>query len=172
MRTPTLPALAAAAALALLPAAVAGAAPNRNAELKTVGQTATWTSAVQAGAAYGNLAGGAPANRIPHCSPAFACDYTLVKVGELGDASFSITGAGVGGQDTLKDIDLHVYASDAAGTTGELLVESTSNAASESVELIRLEPGYYLAEVDWYLGVGNYAGTAALAPPSPPEEEI
>jgi hypothetical protein len=154
-------------AAVLLIAAPAAAAPNRSGALSAVGAKYTWTSDVATGFVYGSPV----APKAPHCNPIFSCDDTLVKSDEYGDLQFDIAGKGLNGQDTLKDIDLHVYLSDATGAAGELLAESTSAAPSESVYLTDAEPGYYLVEVDWYLGVGSFDGTASLLPPTPPEEE-
>lgn len=154
------------AAAALLPAATAAAAPNRSATLADIGAKTTWTSAVQVGAVYGDPVAG----KAPHCSPIYSCDDTLIKTEQYGDLQTDIAGTGVGGQDTLKDVDLHVYASDASGAVGELLAESTSANPSEAVNLPDVEAGYYLVEVDWFLGIGSVDGAATLLPPTPPEE--
>jgi hypothetical protein len=159
---------AAIVALALLPAATFAATPNRTGTLADEGAKYTWTSDVATGFVYG-----APvAPKAPHCTPIFSCDYTLVKTEKYGDLQVDIAGQGIGGQDTLKDIDLHVYASDATGaTTDGPLAESTGATATESVVLPDADPGYYLVEVDWYLGVGSFDGTATLLAPTPPDPE-
>lgn len=153
-------------AAVLLPAAPAAAAPARTGEVKTIGEKYTWSSDVAVGAVYGSPV----APKAPHCSQIFSCDDTLVKVGEYGDVQFDIAGVGFQGQDTLKDIDLHVYSSDASGAIGELQGESTSANPSESVSLLDMEPGYYFVEVDWFLGVGSYDGTVQSLPPTPPDD--
>ena len=157
--------VAALAALTLLPAATAGAAPNQSAALDAVGAKSTWSTPVALGAVYGEPVAG----RAPHCSPIFNCDTTLIHVGAPGDLQVDIAGQGIGGQDTLKDVDLHLYASDPSGAQGDLLYESTGATAQESVAAPDVEPGYYLALVDWYLGVGSVNGTAQLLPPTPPD---
>jgi hypothetical protein len=158
--------VAALAALTLLPAATAAAAPNRSGSLPAENTKYTWSTAVQTGAVYTSTVSG----HVPACSPLFSCDATLVKTDVLGDLQVDIAGQGVNGQDTLKDVDLHVYSSDASGTQGDLQAQSTGATASESVSLPDLEPGYYLVYLDWYLGVGSVDGTAQLFPPTPPDD--
>lgn len=171
MRSRTAPLAAALAALALVPA-VATAAPNREAPLATEGATYEWTSAVATGAVYTSDV----AEKVPACSPIFSCDATLIKTEVPGDLKIGIKGVGLGGQDTMKDLDLHVYLSDEAGTPGESLAESVGATATESAFIEDAEPGYYLVYVDWYLGAGSFNGTAALLTPvieeEIPEEEF
>jgi hypothetical protein len=152
---------------ALLPAATAAAAPNRTADLATEGAKFTWSTDVATGAVYTSDV----SSRVPACSPVFSCDATLIKTDVLGNLQLGITGKGVNDQDTLKDVDLHVYLSDAEGTQGELWGESAGASADEAYTVENAEPGYYLVVIDWYLGVGSVDGTAELAPPTPPEEE-
>src|SRR3954453_11265920 len=169
--------VAAVAAILLSAAPTALAAPNRSGELGAVGSSYSWSTDAGGGAVYGALtASGAPASVVPHCSPVFNCDYTLVKTGELGDLSIGIAGQGLGGQSTLKDVALHVYYSDATGKQGDLVGdeagESTGATASEGVLLQSVAPGYYLVLVDWYLGVGSVNGKADLLPPTTPDEGV
>jgi hypothetical protein len=153
-----------AAAFAIAPAG-AVAAPDREASLSGEGATTTWTSEVGTGAVYTSNV----ADRVPACSPAFSCDQTLIQTDRYGNLDVSIAGKGVNDQDTLKDIDLHVFISNADGTQGELLQEGTSAAPSESVVIEDLPAGYYLVYVDWYLGAGSFDGTATLAAPTTPD---
>jgi hypothetical protein len=101
-------------------------------------------------------------SRVP-CNPViFQCDTFLVQTEEdAADVVFSIAGEG----DNTKDIDLHVYTSDAEGTQGDLIGESVSNTANETVSIGESEAGYYLVVVDYYLAVlGTYTGTAEFTP--------
>jgi hypothetical protein len=157
--------VAALAAISLTCAGTAAAAPNRSGALDAVGAKYTWSSDNQVGAVYGSPV----APHAPHCSPIFACDTTLIHTGELGDLVVDIAGQGLGGQDTLKDADVHVYASDASGTQGDLVGESTGPSAVEEADIPDVDPGYYLVLVDWYLGVGSVNGTAQLGTPTPPD---
>jgi hypothetical protein len=171
MRSRTAPLAAALAALALVPA-VATAAPNREAVLATEGATYPWTSEVATGFVYTSDV----AENVPACSPIFSCDATLIKTEVPGDLRIGIKGVGLGGQDTMMDLDLHVYLSDEAGTAGEVLAEGVGATATEAAFLEDAEPGYYLVYVDWYLGAGSFEGTADLLTPvieeEIPEEEF
>lgn len=163
-------ALVAAGALAIAPAA-ASAATDRSAELSGIGASTSWTSAEKTGFVYGSdVTDNVP---VPHCSELWSCDTTLIKTGELGDLVVGVTGKGLNGQDTLKDIDVHVYESTADGEQGELIGESAGSTATESFTAFGAPAGYYLVVVDWYLGAGSYDGTASLNLPVPdePEEE-
>ena len=108
------------------------------------------------------------ANRVG-CNPlVFQCDSYLVKVDEAaGDVVVEVAGEG----DNTKDVDLHVFWSDAEGTKGELVGESTSEGAQEMVSTGELEAGYYLVVVDYYLAVaGTYKGAVTFTPPTTPAE--
>ena len=159
--------VAVAAALAIGPASASAA--DQSVELAAIGATSTWTSAEKTGFVYGSdVVDNVP---VPHCSELWSCDTTLIKTGELGDLVVDIAGKGLSGQDTLKDIDLHVFASNEAGDEGELIGESAGATASEAFTAFDAPAGYYLVVVDWYLGVGSYDATATLALPQPDEEE-
>jgi hypothetical protein len=164
MRLRFAPLAVVAAAFAIAPAG-ASAAPDREASLAGEGATTTWTSEVGTGTIYGSPID----DRAPACSPVFSCDQTLIQTDSYGNLEVAIVGKGVNDQDTLKDIDLHVFISNADGTKGELLQESTSAAPSESVVIEDLPAGYYLVYVDWYLGAGTFDGTATLAAPTTPD---
>jgi hypothetical protein len=161
------------AALAL-PVATASAA-NRTAStpLAKDGDKYTWTTADSLGAVYGDPV----APKAPHCSPIFACDTTLIRVGDHPDTPLDLqvdiagTGQSAGGENTLQDVDVHVYTSDASGTQGDLLGEGTSPNPSESVYLSDIQPGYYLVLIDWYTGFGHVDGNAHLVPTPPAEPE-
>jgi hypothetical protein len=154
------PVVGALAALALIPA-TAAAAPDRSGELAALDTTYEWSSDVKTGAVYTFDV----AENVPPCTPIFSCDATLVKTAELGDLRIKIEGVGLGDQDTLSDVDLHVYASDEDGTQGDLVGEDTSADANEAVVYEDAPAGYYLVYVDWYLGVGSIDGTATLSTP-------
>ena len=160
---------------ATLPAATAAAAPDRTATkpLGADGDKYTWTTADQLGAVYTSDV----SSKVPACSPIFACDQTLIQVGDHTDTPLDLqvdiagTGQDVGGNNTLSDVDLHVYASDKDGTQGELLGQGTGSTATESVYLSDIQPGYYLVYADWYLGYGHIDGTAKLLPTPPPDPD-
>ena len=167
--------LAAGLAALTLPVATAAAAPDRTADktLAADGDAYTWTTADNLGAVYGDPV----APKAPHCSAIFACDQTLIQVGDHADTPLDLqvdiagTGQDLNGNNTLKDVDLHIYASDKDGTQGDLLGESTSANPSESVTLSEVQPGYYLVLVDWFLGYGHVDGSAKLLPTPPPDPD-
>ena len=165
---------AATVAAVLLSASTAAAAPDRTATapLSKDGDKYTWSTDAKTGAVYGSPV----SNYVPACSPLFSCDSTLIQVGEHDtplDLIVDIVGVGtdVGGQNTMKDVDVHVYTSDKDGTEGELLVEGTSGNPAESVYIGEVQPGYYLIYVDWFTGYGSVDGTAKVVPTPPLEEE-
>ena len=161
------PVAGALAALALLPA-LASAAPDRSLELTALDTSVEWSSEVASGFVYNSDVAG----NLDLCTPGlFSCDQTLIKTTELGDLKLTFAGKGVGDQDTLSDIDVFVFPANEAGEAqGEALGKDTSADAQEQVVLEDAEPGFYLLQVDWYLGVGSYDGTATLSTPINEEE--
>jgi len=160
---------AALAALAVLPAAAtaATAAPDREGTVAIGGEPFTWSTDVATGAVFMSDV----AERVPACSPVFSCDATLIRTGDYGNLLVEVSGQGLEGQETLADVDLHVYVSNADGAQGELLMEDTSADAQESVLLEDVPAGYYLVYVDWYLGAGSVDGTATLQEPTTPTDD-
>ena len=162
--------LAGTAGLALAALALpSAAAPDRTASLTRESTVHEWTGKTGTGAVYTSDV----SSQVPACSPAFSCDTTLLEVTDAGKLVLSIAGKGVADQDTMVDLDLHLYKSDAEGTQGALVGEGTSPEANETVTVKRLQPGFYLVVVDWYLGAGSYAGRATLTPdPLPVDEPV
>ncbi|MCW2992174.1 MAG: hypothetical protein JWM73_2768 [Solirubrobacterales bacterium] len=168
MRLRTAPLAVLAAAFAIAPAGAWAA--DRSATLSEEGAKYTWSSAVQTGAVYTSDV----SDHAPACSPVFSCDTTLIQTDRYGNVQVEIAGKGVNDQDTLKDVDLHVYVSNADGAQGELIQESVGATADEATLLEDLPAGFYLVKVDWYLGVGSVDGAATLLAPTtetdtPPE---
>jgi hypothetical protein len=161
MRTPISRLAALAAALALVPAASALAAPpDKQATLNSTTTNYKWSGGPGTGAVFTSTVG----NKVG-CNPAiFYCDFVLIKTEEPGSL---VTSIGTTDQ-TLQDADLHVYESDADGTQGDLWGESTGSTASETVGLDDLPAGYWLVKVDYYLGAGSYQGTADFTPSPTP----
>lgn len=149
----------------VLPAAATAA--DREITLASEGAKETWTSPVKTGAVYTSDV----SSRVPACSQIFSCDSTLVRTEQYGDLLVDIVGNDQQGQDTLQDLDVHVYVSNEDGAMGDVLAEGTTAEQSESVSIPDVPAGYYLVYVDWYFGYGNYDGTATLAAPSTPLEE-
>ena len=148
------------AVLALVPAGSALAAPpDKQATLNSTNPTYNW-SGTGSGVVFTSTVG----NKVG-CNPvAFYCDFVLVKTDEPGDMVFN-TGTT---DQSLVDIDLHVYDSDADGTQGELWGESTGGTPAESVAITDAPAGYWLVKVDYYLGAGTYNGTATFTPTATP----
>lgn len=156
-----------AALVAALVIPAAASAADREFTLATPGEKVTWSSAIKTGFVYTSSV----SSKVPACSPIFSCDATLIKTEEYGDLLVSIAGKGVQGQDTMKDVDVHVYVSNANGAKGTLLGEGVTEFADESLTFTDLPAGYYLVYVDWYLGAGSYDGTVTLNAPTTPDPE-
>lgn len=145
----------------LLASAPVSAAPDRTGQVSRDQVTHTWTGKTATGVVYTSSV----SNELPPCvTPAFSCDQTLIHVIDGGRVTFKIVGQGIAGQETMSDLDLHVYRSDEQGTQGALVGEDTSPDAEETVSIGKAEPGYYLVYVDWYFGAGSYEGSVKLVP--------
>ncbi|MDX6664188.1 MAG: hypothetical protein QOG68_394, partial [Solirubrobacteraceae bacterium] len=93
-----------------------------------------------------------------------SCDFTLIDLVDPGTLTVSTSST----DKTLVDLDLHLYTSDADGTQGDSLGDSTGGSPTESISQ-DLDPGYYLVKADWFAGAGAYEGTASFAP-RPPDD--
>lgn len=154
-----LPLLAAAALLAL--AAPAIAAPARDHVFDNDHLTDyAWTF----GPGTGVLLDGLVSAKAPCTAVLNTCDFTLIQLGDPGTLNVTTSSD----DQTVVDIDLHVFTSDADGTQGDLLGESKGGTPAEAFSE-DLDPGYYLVKVDYLAGAGNYNGAATFAP-RPPEE--
>jgi len=144
------------AALALVPAASALAAPpEKQATLDPTTPSYTWTGGPGSGAVYTTTV----AKRVGCNAALFYCDFVLVHTTQVGTLTLATDTADA----TLKDIDLHLYTSDADGTQGDLWSESTGETAQETIAEPGLPAGYWLVKVDYYLGAGSYTGTASFS---------
>jgi hypothetical protein len=151
-------AVGAAAATVCLAATPALAAPDQSATLDAAHPSFAWDG----GPGFGVLGDEAVSKSVPCDTPGYDCELVLVRTTEPGNIDFSIAGDGA---PTTHDIDLHVYFSDKDGTQGDLIGEGISSAPDEAVATGDVDPGYYLAKVDYYLSVaGTYKGTAAFTP--------
>lgn len=152
-------AVGAAAAMACLAAAPALAAPDYTATMNAAHANFAWDG----GPGTGILLDEAVSAKAPGCDiPGYDCEFLLVKLTETGNLDFAIAGDGA---PTTHDIDLHVYFSDKDGAQGDLIAEGISSEPDEAVATGDVDPGYYLAKIDYYACVaGTYKGTAAFTP--------
>jgi hypothetical protein len=157
-------------AVALLAPAAASAAPNGTVSLAN--PSYSWTGGPGNGLftmAFDQVDIGPVTADAAQCGkvPTETCTQTLIKVDDAGDLTVELHGdPGSPGADSGSfdlDLDLYLYASDAAGTVGEALGESTSVTADETVVLSPLEPGYYVARVVFYQAIqASYHAKATL----------
>ena len=147
------------AAIACLGPAPALAAPDYTATLGAAKASFAWDG----GPGTGILLDEAVSAKAPACDiPGYDCEFLLVNLTDPGNLDFAITGDGA---PTTHDIDLHVYFSDKDGTQGDLIGEGISSAPDEAVSTGDVDPGYYLAKIDYYASVaGSYKGTVAFTP--------
>lgn len=105
------------------------------------------------------------AERIPCDTPGMRdCEFLLLQLEVGGDLTIKIDGQ----EDTLDDIDVHLYESDSTGKQGKLIVEGVTPEADETITKKNIKAGYYLAMMDYYFGAGSYKGTATLKPGAAP----
>lgn len=140
----------------LLTAAPALAAPTRTFTLSESDATFSWTSQPATGAQ-----GAVP------CASDGVCDAPqdvgLIKADDPGTLVVTTAASGP----STQDVDLALYASDAQGNVGELIMDSAGADATERTSVMVPEPGYYLAVVRYYTAVqGTFRGVATLHPPS------
>lgn len=143
---------------ALLPAASAVAAPDRTApDFSSAATTYNWTGKLGTGIAPLTQVD----SRLPCGSPGHDCDYTLMHVTEPGTLSVTSSTA----DQTTKDVDLYIYASDADGTQGDLWGSSTGGTAAEAVTADALAGDWFLVVANYATVVaGTYAGQATFTP--------
>jgi hypothetical protein len=155
-------AIAALAVLAL--AAPAVAAPARTGVFDADHLSYGWSF----GPATGVFGDALIADKAPCTTVAQTCDLTLLQVtGEdLGTLAVSTSTA----DQTVVDLDIRMYTSDAQGAQGDLIAEGDAFSPAESVAT-DVDPGYYLVKVMYMTGAGSYAGAATFTP-APPEEEV
>ena len=151
MRTRLIGLAVAAVALVCTSSAMA-APPEKQTTLNTATPSYTWNY----GPATGVVTTSPVDSRVGCNAVLFSCDFVLIKTTQVGTLNLGITTADA----TLKDIDLHLYTSDADGTQGDLWSESVTAEATESIVEPGLPVGYWLVRVDYYLGAGSYSGTA------------
>ncbi len=140
---------------ALTFAAPATAAPDRTATLGAGAPSFSWSGA----SSTGFVTTGDVGDQVPCDGPGKPCDDTLLKVESPGVLTLKTEGDGTGGD---MDVDLFLYESDASGTVGKKLKESAGETTSEAIA-IKVAPGYYLVQVEYYLQLGaGFKGSAVL----------
>ena len=133
------------------------AAPDRTLRLSRQSPSATWTSDI----GVGPFVSAFPvAWDLVRCTePAFQCDDTLLELSQGGDLEIKVVGGGPAAHPDLYTLGLRLFRSDASGTKrSEVRTESLNNRQRARA----LPPGFYVTEVSWMEGVGNYTGTATL----------
>jgi hypothetical protein len=123
-----------------------------------------WTGAVQVSAGVPN----GVRESIPCKTPVLrACEDVLFEVKDAGKLTIKVDG-GPGGPPE-DDVDLYVYKSDKDGTAGDQIHAGV--AVGPDSASLKVVPGYYLAQVDYYrakasgyTGVATFAGAVAAAP--------
>lgn len=104
------------------------------------------------------------------CTPIYECDSTLLHVLESGDLKIALDGDPGDTPYTAgqldADLDLYLFASDAQGTVGEEIDRSTRYSPDEEMNVPGVEPGYYLARVQYYIAVNaSFTADATLTEP-------
>jgi hypothetical protein len=106
------------------------------------------------------------------CTKVYECDSTLLRVTERGDLAIHMDGdPGLTPQtgQADADIDLYLFESDAQGVIGEEVTRSATISIDEELYAPDLAPGYYVARVQYYIGV-NLSYTAEATLSEHPEE--
>ena len=174
---------AAASVLAALAVPVgAAAAPAATLTLADGGTSAfSWTGGPGNGV-LSKVDGLAGLGKVKCGDPTADCVDTLIKVDDEGDLTFDLHGdAGSSLTDqpdpagnVRYDLDAALFSSDASGTIGDEVGESSGTGYDEQVVGSDLQPGYYVARVIFYESVqGTFHASAKLAPfvPPPPDDE-
>src|SRR4051812_20076748 len=160
--------LAATAVAVLMAAAPAVAAPARTVVLDdTEHLSGTWDF----GPGTGLFGDAMVADHAP-CTPGLqTCDLTLVKID--GETPGDLAVSSATSDQTLVDVDVYIYASDKDGTQGEQLAVANGFTPNETAAAPVEPGGYYLVNVAYMTGFGNYAGSAQFTPyvPDPEEDE-
>jgi hypothetical protein len=148
----------------LLVVAVALAEPARNTTMGPGATTYKWD------ASGSGILGVQDLMDAVGCQPGIhECDDTLIKV----DVPGVLTVKTVDGDPTVLDTDLQLFLSDESGAPGTQLKESAAPTPT-SVEAVSAEvdPGYYIARVDYAVGQGSVPGEATFEPvaAAPPTE--
>jgi hypothetical protein len=149
----------AAVTAALLAAAPAAAATDYTGSLSAASTSFAWDG----GPGNGIFATSSVTSQVGCDKPGYDCETLLLNVETPGALAVKIEGQGA----NTRDIDLHVYQSDASGKQGKLVGEAASDQPVEQVAKANAAAGHYLVVVDYYIALaGTYKGTATLKPPA------
>lgn len=132
--------------------------------VRTIGGTSVstaWTSPLGASLYTGVV----PTYPLVRCAPgSHSCDRTLLHVTQRGRLTVQVWARSVARPDGyLLLMALSLHRSDPAGRSGPELPATYSGTVDEQVLQSRaLAPGWYLVEVEWLQGVGDYTGAATV----------
>ena len=162
-------------ALSLALAIPALAAPDQSGTLSATAPTFAWDGRPGTGFSEPLLTGSNPGCAAP---AGYDCDDILLKLDSGGDLTVAID---AGDQQTIEeptgefgtvgaypDLDVYIYKSDESGAaSGEPISdgeECASGALNETCVAKNVKPGYYLAQIEYWLAVEHeYKGTATLS---------
>ena len=151
------------AAVSVLMAATAFAAPAREGAVSAAAPVFAWDGGPGNGSGQGVAA--------VRCTPGiYECEDTLVKVNDPGDLVAEVK-AGEG----ANDLDVAIYKSDESGATDSEPnadnpnAEDVSTGPDAKTTLKKVTPGYYVVRVRIFDGVqAVWKGSATLKVPPPP----
>ncbi len=159
----TVLAVAAAAVLATF-ASGASAAPDRSLTLSRDSRSAAWTGAIGLGTYVGSPLAYDTATR---CQAAVhGCDTTLLRITTPGALTVRVDVKPSPTSPYFNWAAVHLYRSDAGGRVGERprYTARRTSTYSEELRVERVTPGYYLVEMEYVEGPGEYSGKATLRP--------
>ncbi|MFN2624806.1 MAG: hypothetical protein ABR520_01825, partial [Mycobacteriales bacterium] len=157
MRRPVLAATAAAAVVAF--ASGASAAPDRSVKLSRDSRTASWTGDTGVGTYLGSPG---PYERTTRCLEAVhGCDETLLRITAPGALTLRVEIDPSRAIPYWSSLRVNLYRSDASGRIGK---PEPYKQGRDGKTVERVTPGYYLVEVEYMEGPGNYSATATLRP--------
>jgi len=112
---------------------------------------------------------GSPAayDLVTRCQEAVhGCDETLLRITTPGALSVRVEEKTNVAPSDFRWLKVHLYRSDASGRVGEREPNTKLRGAADSKELTveRVTPGYYLVQVEYMEGLGEYSARATLRP--------
>lgn len=88
------------------------------------------------------------------------CDDTLVELKSPGKLTAKVTG----GDPSVVDVALDLYAADASGKVGKQLKQDDQNASLSEAVSGEFDPGFYVVRVDYLTGQGAVNMEVSFAP--------